>query len=456
MKHTYLALALAVAVSAACTKEKPHDPGLETEPEEIIIEEEEEEEVERVREGEIPKIYLSTSSSISSKDYYVSGTIRFTDPDGWYSDLKDTTLNMQIRGRGNTSWGKPKKPYRVKLDGRLKAFGMKANLDWDLLANYCDKSLLRNKLGMKVSKIVGMEWTPKHRTCEVYLNNSYLGCYDLFQHKEVAKEKVDINLITPADAPDAGDYYIEIESSGNDFRTSNTGGSSNFRIPIIFKDPEASELTAAQQDYIKNWLLEMERSFGRKDYTEQTGYRKYLDMTSFAKFYIVEEIAKNIDGNLRKSTFMTKCAGQPLVLYHIWDFDIAFGNCNYMHTEFSPLSSGIRGENPEQFFVKNVDEQKSGNGLMQNLFKDPNFVAEVKRIWQEAYPELAELPEFLRSEAAVYDAAYRKDFNKWSNPKSDNWPEPTPYASTYDAALNKLVDFYQKRIAWLNTNILAL
>ncbi len=47
---------------------------------------------------------------------------------------------------------------------------MPANRDWVLLANYSDKSLLRNKLAMRVSEICGMSWTPQIFNVDVYLN----------------------------------------------------------------------------------------------------------------------------------------------------------------------------------------------------------------------------------------------------------------------------------------------
>ena len=409
----------------------------------------------RTRSGEIPKVYITTASSIWSKDIYVPGSMRLVDSDGWYSDLKDTTMAIQIKGRGQSTWGNPKKPYRIKLEGKAKVLGMKKNRDWDIIANYNDKSQMRNKLGMKVSKIMDLPWTPKHRTCELYLNGAYKGTCDVFQHKEVAGEKVDINPIVPMMSPDAGDFYLEVESNEADFRTKTPG----FQIPIKFKDPEKAELSDSQIQYIKDWMASMEAALVALDFTSTTGYKKYLDIDSFARFYIVEEIAKNIDGNLRKSAFMTKEAGKPLILYHVWDFDLAFGNCDYMHTEFLPASEGIYGDDPEGFFVKDVNERPSGGkGLMQYLFMDPEFVDTVKNLWTEAYPELLGLVDFLREEDEVYRPFYEANFDRWygSNPGAYYWPEPWPPCLTYDEAFSRMASFYERRIAWLDSAIPAL
>ena len=51
---------------------------------------------------------------------------------------------MQIRGRGNSSWEYPKKPYKIKFDSRTSLLGMAKAKDYVLLAEYNDKSLIRN------------------------------------------------------------------------------------------------------------------------------------------------------------------------------------------------------------------------------------------------------------------------------------------------------------------------
>ena len=395
-------------------------------------------EVPRVREGQMPAIYIECRTAYDriDRDNYSDGTIRITDLDGWYSDRKDTTLVMQIRGRGQSSWGQPKKPYKIKLADKTKMYGMPGNRDWVLIANYNDKSLLRNTLGYKVSEICGMAWTPLVRACDLYWNGTFKGSYLLAQHKEIAGQKVNID-------PETG-YYIEVETNGNDYRTP------NLRIPIIFKDPEWREMNSTRQSYIKNYLNDWESAVSSDNFTK---VYEMMDMDSFVNFFIIEELAKNIDGNFRKSTFMTKEKDKKLVLYHIWDFDIAFGNCDYMHTEFRPDSNGIYGNDPTGFFVKVVDEQKKGSGLFQHLFKDPSFVAAVKARWQEVYPALAELPQWLREEARINRDSYDRNFRTWRILGTYVWPNPSPIPRDYDGELDNLVNFYTQRVEWMNSEI---
>ena len=263
------------------------------------------------------------------------------------------------------------------------------------------------------------------------------GSYLLVQHKEVAGEKVDIH-------PELNDYYIEVETSGNDYRIPQLG------TPIIFKDPTLAEMGATREKYIRGYLNEWGAAVVTDNFEK---VYEMMDVDSFVNFFIVEELAKNIDGNFRKSTFMTKVDGQKLVLYHVWDFDIAFGNCNYMHSEFLPDSRGIYGNDPTGWYVKVVDERKKSSGLYQHLFKDPSFVARVKARWQEVYPSLCELPVWLEEEAAVNRESYDRNFQIWHILGTYVWPNPSPIPSDYDGELAFLKDFLSDRLEWMNSEI---
>lgn len=135
------------------------------------------------------KIETKNGAQILDKKNYINGKITISDPDALYWDVPELVLEMTengIRGRGNTTWDMPKKPYKIKLDKKVSIFNLPADKEWVLLANYSDKTLLCNVAAMKLSKIVGMKWTPAMLPVEVYLNNDYLGCYTFSEHKKVA------------------------------------------------------------------------------------------------------------------------------------------------------------------------------------------------------------------------------------------------------------------------------
>jgi hypothetical protein len=101
-----------------------------------------------------PVIYISTNDvAIDSKEVYITGNIKIA------GDIAGTVLydaKTEIRGRGNSTWDMPKKPYRIKLDKKAPLLGMPENKNWVLLANYADKSLMRNELAFELSKRRGL------------------------------------------------------------------------------------------------------------------------------------------------------------------------------------------------------------------------------------------------------------------------------------------------------------
>ncbi len=403
--------------------------------------------------GKMPILRINTDSGqgIYSKEEYVGATIVMEDPDGWYSDVASLSVHSKIRGRGQSSWGMPKKPYRIKFDEKDKVFGMKSEKDWVLIANYSDKTLLRNTVGFRVSEICSMAWTPEVRACEVYLNNSYIGSYILAEHKEVSKNKVNINPAEPTAVgveEVQGDYYLEVETSEFDEGSPYCFWSKVYSMPFNYNDPE--EPVKEQRDYVYNYIAEAEAALQKGDYAKVW---QMIDMDSFVNYYIIEELAKNIDGNLRKSTFMTKEKGRPLRIYHTWDFDLSFGNCDYLDTEFS--GNYDRNNGPTGWFIKEVGRLGYGKGWYPAMFVDPAFRSAVKKRWEEVYPQLSRIPDFIEYEARINRTSYDHNFERWRILGTYVWPNRT-VPGTYDGEIADLKSFYSQRLEWLNRNIPTL
>ena len=209
---------------------------------------------------QVPVLRITTENGaqILNKKDYIKGTVVIEDPAGMYWDTPRVELKMSkdkhgIRGRGNTTWDMPKKPYKLKFDEKVSIFGLGEDKEWVLLANYADKTLLRNVVAMKLSEIVGMPWTPAMLPVEVYLNGEYLGCYTFSEHKKVSEHRVDLDIVGESDnSGDAvtGDYYMEIEQNQDEttcFYTEVCG------IPMMFSDPEVP--TDAQRVFPKGQPL---------------------------------------------------------------------------------------------------------------------------------------------------------------------------------------------------------
>ena len=102
-------------------------------------------------------------------------------------------MKLTIRGRGNTSWtNMPKKSYKIEFIDKQSMLGMPKDRDWALIANYADKTLMRNYLMYHLSAELDAYYAPRCEFVEVYLNKEYLGVYLLTETIKIGKNRVNI------------------------------------------------------------------------------------------------------------------------------------------------------------------------------------------------------------------------------------------------------------------------
>ncbi len=406
-------------------------------------EEEAREELERRQNIPVVRIRTDGNAPILDKENYVKGDITISDPEGLYSDTKEFSARMGIRGRGNSTWEWPKKPWKIKLDEKASVLGMPADKEWALLANYSDRTLVRNIVAMKISEVCGFAWTPRMRSVEVYLNDEYQGVYTFCEHKKVSSDRVDIDVVEPSDNNgDAvtGGYYLEIEEAQDETTCWYTG----MGVPMMFSDPE--EPTEDQLHYVKKYFADFEISL-RSDYFADSdkGYAKYIDVQSFINYYIIQELAKNVDGNLRKSSFITKERGKKMEMYHVWDFDLTLGNCGYFDWRV--------GNGPEGFWIKDFASNCTvGDNWFNMMMKDPSFVQQLKVRWSHLLPELENILDFIDSQTSALEKAQKRNFREWNINESVDWVM-FPSLGSYEKEVEYLKEFYTKRLEWLGREI---
>lgn len=393
----------------------------------------------------LPKIYIHTENNaeILDKENYVNSTVRIEDPSKIYTDGTPFESTAGIRGRGNSTWDMPKKPYKIKLDKAANLLGINSDdKDWALLANYSDKSLLRNIVAFKISEIVGMRWTPKSVSAEVYLNDKYLGVYTLTDHKEVSEKRLNLNLAEENGAVE-GDYFMELDfhyDEGERFKTDLK------QLPIMLKDPE--EVSAEQFNFVKDFFNKAEAVLYSDKFTDpEEGYHKYIDINSFVDYFIVQELSKNCDGNMRGSCYLSIIDNKIIEQSFVWDFDIAFGNAKHIVTE-----QGASSDGPTGWYIKTCSP------WFDQLFKDPKFVQAVKDKWNAVKPQLNMLPFFVTQHYNQLKAAAARNFGKiedggagW-NVHEIMWPNYVDRGE-YKNEVDFLISFIQQRMAWLDKNI---
>ena len=141
----------------------------------------------------LPHVFVNTfdGAAIASKEYYVYATMFYVDE----NDNVTRYDSMRIRGRGNSTWGVAKKPYRIKFLSKEKFLGKgyaKAK-SWTLIANALDKTLLRNALTFKMGEFLGLKNNPASKYVDLTLNGVYMGNYMISDHVEVRAHRVNIS-----------------------------------------------------------------------------------------------------------------------------------------------------------------------------------------------------------------------------------------------------------------------
>lgn len=162
-----------------------------------------------------------------------------------------------------------------------------------------------------------------------------------------------------------------------------------------------------------------------------SGYAKYIDAESFADWYIVNELSKNNDARFFSSCFMHIIPGGKLKMGPVWDFDIAFGNCNY---------NGC--ESFEGFWVKR-------SVWLERLFEDPVFAALVKERFRKMKTNKNYLSSYIKMQSLIIDKAREEDNRKWNYLGVSVWPNYVVFDS-FEKEVQYLQDWLNNRFEWLD------
>lgn len=364
-------------------------------------------------------IDTDAAAPILTKTDYVKGRLRIEAP----GEAAAQALPLSIRGRGNSTWTMPKKPYRLKLDQAAALLDMSADRDWALLANYADKSLLRNALALCIGRQLGMDYTPASRFVELTLNGQYQGLYQLTEHIKTAAHRVDIGDAA-ATGTDPGGFLLEIDTRlDEDFWFL----SSAFGVPYTVK----SDTDAAQTARIRAVIDDFDARLAGTDFADPVrGYGAVLDTEALVDFYLANELMRNNDVFF-SSTFVHRKDRGKLVFGPLWDFDIAAGNIDF---------SG--NENPIGWWARH-------GAYAERLFEDPAFARQVAARWQFLSERMPALQRFIRDSAAVLDAAQARNFATWDILNEWVWPNAVVTGS-YAGEIAYLSGWLQQRSDWLD------
>ena len=376
----------------------------------------------------LPVVYINTEngSDVTSKDYYINGEMKIQGNERY--NLETTKLydgKIEIKGRGNSTWGLPKKPYKIKLDSKTNLFSMGKNKHWVLLANYYDSSSLRNTLSYDLSGALDMPQTETVHTGVIF-NGKYVGTYQFCEQIRVDEKRVDVlnwddeakdlsKIIATKESLNADDlesylaenlswttsgkfnyqgktylisnydytipsinggYLLELDSNYDEVSKFKT----NSNQPLMFKAPEFAVSNQDMMNYVKNYIQAYENAVMSKDYHSMyegntVHYSELFDMDSLVDYWLVTELFFNEDG-MKKSTYMYKDVDDKFHMGPIWDMDWSSGASqsaavptNQWQTLYFPAYGNSNEPQLRQWY--------------RYLIKDPYFVSCVKQRYEE-------------------------------------------------------------------------
>jgi len=374
----------------------------------------------------LPIVSIDTKdrNPVNSKEEYREGEMKII-ADG--RTESDYTGKMQIRGRGNSTWDMPKKPYRIKLNSKASVLGMPADKDWVLLANYADKTLMRNRIAFSVSEIFAPSYTPRGQFVDLFLNGEYMGNYFLTEHMKVADNRIKLSESSDEDTG----FLLEVDArldEDNWFYTPRG-------IPVCIKSPDADDISNEQLRFITDYVNKTEAAIYSDNFGDpENGFRKYIDEESFIKWYWVNELMKNNDAVFFSSVFMYKDRGGKLSLGPVWDFDISSGNVNY-NDNYDPPGWWIRASR-----------------WIDRLFEDPEFKKKAKSMWIQAQPQLSNIAAMADKYAQQLKYSQQQNFEKWNILDTGVWPNLVVLGS-YENEVQYLKYWLDKRAKWISAEI---
>lgn len=388
----------------------------------------------------IVNIYLNDEKSISSiaLNQY-SAMEMYIDNTGAPEYSGTVVIPAQIKGRGHSTWRWEKKPFRIKLDYSAPILGLHKNRDWILLANYADRSLIRNTVAYEMGKCLdSFDWTPTQIPVDLFVNGEYRGVYSIGEHMETANGRVEID--ENAEETDTG-YLLEVGGNDDDmvkgvdfFHTD----SQNVNY-IVFKAPE--NITDEQRQYIIDYVNAADRAIMAGE-----GYEEYIDVDSFCDWIIMHELTRNIDSCFWRSCFITKDKGGKLKMGPIWDFDLAFGNITADNPDYQRWVS--IGSNAENAYIW-------VNWCNYLLYND-KFREQLRSRWFEVKDELMDTAmKCIDYYAAKLDKSQEENFKVWQiwGIKVGFSSDQNTAANTYELQIQYLKDFLTTREKWISENV---
>lgn len=384
------------------------------------------------------------------------------------------TALCSSRLRGNSTQNFPKLPFALKFDKKVGIQGLPTDKRWELLANWMDRTSLRNAVALDIAHRTagahtdGLGWSPNGVNVELVINGRHVGNYFLCEKVKIDADRVNIKDCYE-DVVDGGNsnpsvadcgYLLEFDDAMDEVNCFRTDRG----LPVMFKDevPENGTLFNA----IKDKIGAIEQNLENGNYSEAY---KQLDINSVIDYFFVQELTFNDEYKHPKSVYMYIDGEDKLTAGPVWDFD--------WQTFIIPDQVRAYGGT---YDCRNTDEWLYGASALaekQWPWGNPDYVNDKPYMW---YPLLFKDPTFRSSLQTRWTAVYAAlqavvaeiDRLALQNRLSDKfnsamWPTTRTLKNecgaafngdedmTFDQAIQSMKKAYTDRLNWMNAQIIS-
>lgn len=339
-----------------------------------------------------------------------------------------------IKVRGHSTAGTVKKPYKIKFNKKQKILNIEGSFKkWTLLANYYDKSLIRNILAFKLGEIINLNFTPRCIPADLILNNNFLGNYFICDQIEVNEKRINIEKISYNDIDEpniTGGYLIEFDlkvvEEEDELYEKNLILTEKGLVGEI-KHPDSDEINKRQKEYINNFLNLVERNVYNGDISN-------IDLDSFSKYFLLQEFCGNIDFVQSSFYCYKKRNINKLFFGPLWDFDLSFDNDERL----------IPTNDKNDFCLNYGDTAGNLRYFVKYLLKNKNVMEYIKKTWIEIREQglgINNIKNFIEETKSLIMESAELNYLKWYN--NENWKQQKErFLNQVDIVIN----FVEKRI----------
>ena len=390
-------------------------------------------------------------------------------------DMKETLCGIRLRGNSTQKF--PKKPFAIKLVSKASVLGMPKHKRWVLLANWMDRTMLRNAVAFEVAHQTenayadGLGWNPHGYSVEVVMDGRHVGNYYLCEQIKIDGDRVDIkdcieDIIGDGNAnPTMADcgYLLEFDDNYDEvdkFRTARG-------LPCMFKD-EVTKYSADIFNQVKARIEAVESNLEAGNY--EAAYSD-LDINSVIDYFFIQELTFNDEYKHPKSVYMLIDGDGKLTAGPVWDFDwqtfINYDKVQAMNNKYGGTYD-CRNTNEWLYGKSKLAEKPWWPGSDYDyvndqpymwyplLFKDANFRAKVQERWAVIYPQLLSVVAKIDEFAALNKVSEQFNYAMWplvglknSVGSAFNGDEDM----SFDEAIATMKQAYTERLEWMNSSI---